>query len=162
MRIADPRSMNFIPDLNTDDFILEFDMQSVMTAMGVNYGVIDYLVLQEVPFTRDVVQVNGQPRTYASYYNPRYPNMNVITCFTNTNTTSEQYEHDQVDVCVLNIGATMFYPVYNHVGYRGDTTPSLNEHLLCTCSEEVLSNDRFSEECRKFMMMTGRCELRYA
>jgi hypothetical protein len=156
MRIADPHTMNFIPGLNTDDFVLEFDMQSTMTALGVNYGVIDSTVLQEVPFTRSPAQINGNFKTYASFYNPRYPNMNAITCFLNMDTTSEYYEYNKVDVCVLRIGDTFFYPAYNHIGYYD---ASLDETLYCSCSEEVLSNADFSEQCRQFMMVTGRCVL---
>ena len=150
---GDPRNMGFIPGINTDEFVLEFDMQSVMTCIGVNYGIIDYEVLQEVPYTRSTVVLNGQEETYALYYNPRYPNMNAITCFANKNSSSIEFEYDRITVCAYQIGATPFYPVYNHIGYRGE----LNETKYCSCSDEVFSNDKISEECNAFLLMTGKC-----
>lgn len=71
MQVADPKSLNYVPELGTDDFTLEFDVQSVMTALGVNYGIIDYEVLQEVPFTRGTFEIEGEMIVYAQYYNSR-------------------------------------------------------------------------------------------
>jgi hypothetical protein len=153
MQAADPRSLNFRPGLGTDTFTLEFDMQSVMTVMGVNYGVIDHEVLEEVPFTRGELLLNGKMQAFANYYNPRYPNMNVITCFANENSTANDFWYDRVSICAVEIGITPLYPVFNHLGYD---KPGFNDTLYCDCSEEVLSDRELSYQCNKFLMMTGR------
>lgn len=154
MRAADPRSLGFRPGLGTDAFSLEFDMQSVMTVMGVNYGLIDFDVLQEVPFTRGVLQLGGESQAYANYYNPRYPNMNVITCFAKFNSSAEDFGHDRVSICAIEIGITPILPVFNHIGYESE---GLNGSLYCHCGEEIMSDVALSSQCNQFMMMTGAC-----
>mmetsp|Transcript_25031 Transcript_25031/g.46762 ORF Transcript_25031/g.46762 Transcript_25031/m.46762 type:complete len:743 (+) Transcript_25031:137-2365(+) len=152
MKAADPRNLDFRPGMGTDAFTLEFDMQSVMTVLGVNYGIIDYEVLEEVPFTRGELELSSGVQVFANYYNPRYPNMNVITCFANQNTSSPEFSYDRVSICAVEIGLTPMYPVFNHLGYN---QPGLDETLYCDCSEEVLSNRELSYECNKFLMLTG-------
>lgn len=161
MQVADPRSLNFVPELGTDDFTLEFDVQSVMTAIGVNYGVIDFEELQEVPYTRDEVEIDGVSQVYAEYYNSRYPNMNTITCFAHKNIFAEDYEWDRIDTCAIEIGITPLYPVLNHIGYTPPAEAAEGgpggsaETLYCSCSEEIMSSSDLSEQCESFLLMTG-------
>jgi hypothetical protein len=155
MQVVDPRSLNFLPELASDDFWLEFDVQSVMTVMGVNYGLIDFEVLEEVPFTRGEVLINGTLQKYALYYNPRYPSMNSVTCFTNDNNATAEY--DRVGLCALELGDTPVYPVMNHIGRRSENESEGMgvESVYCDCSEEVISNQALSAQCDAFLLMTG-------
>lgn len=118
------------------EFIIRIDMQSAITAIGVNTGIIKINDLEKVPYTESYFTTNNINYESNYYFYPRYPGMTPLQC---VNLTSDKI------VCALSYGSVYVYPVFNHFG------GSLDEPMKCDCE----SGTGYLPRCSYFNLLPG-------
>ncbi len=170
---GDPMKLGYIPAISTDDFILKFDVRSLISAIAVNIGVITAAELVAISGFEADIPYAGHIFTVSTYYNPKFPSMTPMVCirgsktaFTNSSNDSFQnystsigsssnLDDDNSDgqklfLCGLGFGNTYAVPIFNHFG-ANETYP-----VACDCSNsENLNLGSPFANCNKFNLISG-------
>lgn len=135
MNIANPVHFGYVGI--GSDFTIRIDMQSAITALGINIGVITPQQLEKVPYTESSFVSGGIDYVANFYYYPRYPGMTPLFCVT--------LETTEKLVCSLRYGNIYAYPLFNHLG------ASFEEPIYCDCANGIgqLRN------CSQFLLLSG-------
>jgi hypothetical protein len=129
--LASPVCMNILDPYHTGyngvspEFVISIDMQSAITAMGVNMNIIPTNKLEKVPYADDWFVANGTYYESSYYFYPRYPGMTPLQC---VNTTAKSADKEDDLVCAISYGSIYAYPIFNHFG------ASYTEPKYCDCS----------------------------
>lgn len=73
MDIIDPASMGYDQYLGQGVFKIAVDVQAIVTAVGVNLGLLSADELQEIPGSQFTYMYRGQEITLKKFYYPRFP-----------------------------------------------------------------------------------------
>jgi hypothetical protein len=119
------------------DFTIRIDMQSAITALGVNIGLIPMDQLEKVAYTESYFTSDGIDYIANFYYYPRYPGMTPLFCVTLA-TTGQL-------VCALEYGSIYAYPLFNHIG------ASLEKPTYCDCENGI----GLLQNCSQFYLLSG-------
>lgn len=120
--------------LDGDRMLLEMDVRSMITAMAVNIALVDLDLLELIPGS----QYSIDQTTFERYYDPRYPEMNPISCVRNGTA-----------VCVLPIGHTHGLPFFLHKGINR------NYPTICNCTTLAGALDSPEHDCNLFHFISG-------
>jgi hypothetical protein len=141
-----PQLFGYIKEVDADDFRLSLDVRALVTSLAVNVGILQLDDIEVIsnsrmsfPYVRDnqTVQVN-----VSSYYDPRYPDMDYITCLM-----------DNVGIpnaCIAKFGSVIALPIFHHRG-TSDIWPD-----FCVCEDlnmEELESPR--HPCNVFSFISG-------
>jgi hypothetical protein len=131
-------------------FTLLIDMQSAITAIGINTGVIDFNELEIVPDTRSTFSSQGVVYETQYYFYPRYPGMTPLQCVNSTSTTrvgDSSGSDDQIIICAISYGQVYAYPLFNHLG------ASFTQPMYCDCENTMLGVT--SKNCNYMNLIPG-------
>jgi hypothetical protein len=118
------------------EFTFRLDMQSAITAIGVNTGIIQLDDLELVPHTQSSFVSDGVLYFSNFYFYPRYPGMTPLQC---VNSTSDQI------LCAISFGYVYAYPIFNHLG------ASFTSPMYCDCKTGIGR----SKQCNYFNLIPG-------
>jgi hypothetical protein len=118
------------------EFTIRIDMQSAVTAIGVNTGIVQLSDLELVPNTQSSFISHGIFYFAHYYFYPRYPGMTPLQC---VNSTSDQV------ICAISFGAVYAYPIFNHLG------ASFTSPQYCDCETGIGQ----SKNCNYFNLIPG-------
>jgi hypothetical protein len=94
-----PSNLGASPFSSAAFFDLKFDIRSLMTALAVNYGVLNFEYLIEIPALRqEVLSLN---LTFREMFDPKFPGMSPIQCLTEK-------------ACAIRVGANNFGVPFFH------------------------------------------------
>lgn len=141
MSIVDPYHFGY-PGFGPE-FTFRVDMQSAITAIGVNTGIIQLDDLELVPHTQSSFVSDGVLYISHYYFYPRYPGMTPLQC---VNSTSDQI------LCAISYGSIYAYPIFNHLG------ASFTSPVYCDCESGIGRSKR----CNYFNLLPGLLFYDYA
>lgn len=93
-----------------EDFDIEFDMRTLITAAAINYGLLAVRNLALVPDRQFTFTLDGETYVMTWTYDPKYPGMDPIYC---TAPGAYEFKHP---VCVMTIADMPLYPILLHTG----------------------------------------------
>jgi hypothetical protein len=88
---GDPQNLGANQFTNSSNFDVKVDLKSLVTALAVNYGILKYEYLIEIPALRQ--EDPSLNLTVKAFYDPKYPGMSPIQCLTRSS-------------CAVKIGPT--------------------------------------------------------
>jgi hypothetical protein len=88
---GDPRNLGANQFTTASNFDVKIDVKSLITALAVNYGILKYEYLIEIPALKQ--EDRSLNLTVKAFYDPKYPGMSPIQCFTK-------------DKCAIRVGPT--------------------------------------------------------
>jgi hypothetical protein len=152
MSIANPEHFGYTGLTGSETFSLRIDMQSAITALGINTGMIAVADLEMIPYTESTFVSDGITYTANYYYYPRYPGMTPLYCANLTSSNSASSSSSSTEsgslnrlVCAILYGNIYAYPLFNHLG------ASFEEPIYCDCENDTGS----SPQCNGFLLLTG-------
>jgi hypothetical protein len=134
MNIVNPYHFGYIGHGPT--FTFRIDMQSAITAIGINTGVIAFNELEIVPQTESSFMSHGVLYHSQYYFYPRYPGMTPLQC---VNGTADRM------ICAISYGQVYAYPIFNHLG------ASFISPVYCDCNTPL----GHSKNCNYFNLLPG-------
>lgn len=169
MLAGDPTKLGYIPTISTAEFVLKFDVRSLISAISVNIGVISADELVAISGFQADVTFENRIFHVATYYNPKFPSMAPMVCIrgnlsttilqnvdeTETSSFAFTLDDDNSDgqnlfLCGLGYGNTYMIPMFNHFG-ANETYP-----VECDCAnQEDLNLDLPYANCNKFNFISG-------
>jgi hypothetical protein len=117
MKVTSPTTLGYISIADGDNFLIDLDVQSVLTAMSVNFGVLSMTDLVEIPDTLSRFLYNGMNFSISTFYSPKSPSMQPLTCMENEGfNVSMPLSATNVFLCGSNFGQLYVVPIFNHAG----------------------------------------------
>lgn len=113
--------------LKPEDFTIEFDMRTMVTAAAINYGLLSIASLVMIPGAAVSVSVSGTVVSLSSYYDPKYPGMSPIFC-------SARGSFSPTGICLMFVGDNTVFPFLMHSG-KNSTYPEACDCATLTASE---------------------------
>jgi hypothetical protein len=141
MAAMDPELFGYNVISSPERFVVSYDIRTLVTAMAVNLEIIDVTDITEIPSFRQELDLGGLTVGYRSYYDPKYAGMKPVKCV---------FLPGQQPICVMDIGNTVAFPVFNHLGADSQSPE------LCDCSvlsPEVLQDQEHN--CNLFRFLSG-------
>jgi hypothetical protein len=147
----DPDLVGYLATSDGNEFSVEFDIRSMITCVAVNLGIMGLDTLIRIPAFDSWVNYSNVIYNVSSYYDPKYSNMDPITCMMippNSTEIGPSYGYTQCIVLIeLQVSAI---PMFNHVGQSADFPIPCN----CTTLTWDQIDDRF-DPCNIFFFMSG-------
>lgn len=142
-----PFAFGYIPELNSNTFDLQIDVRSLITALSINVGLVDFAQMNQIASSVSTFSYKGQRYVSAQYYNEKYPGMDPVVCI---NATFAQPPENR-EQCIVVVGNGVYgIPFFNHIG------KSFESPEPCDCSTltpEQLSDPYF--KCNLFNFVGG-------
>lgn len=143
-----PGTFGYYPLIDDDVFEITIDVESLATAMGINFRVQTPSTLRIIDSaSRAFFRYQGIDFEIAQYFDIRFSTMEPILCIHNTSALPSTYSNILQLFCVNVIGSTFTLPILNHFG-SSSISPQ-----YCECG--VHENLADSEACREFNFLTG-------
>ena len=137
--IVDPNDFGYDSDMDGDNFYINIDVQTLMTALAINGNQVSlYSFVEVVPGSTFTYNTAIGDYTISSFFNTRFPNMDFATCVVDQGS-------DKPPKCAMKFGNTYALPVLNHIGAKS------NVNEFCDCTTSVGN----SEECNIFALIAG-------
>jgi hypothetical protein len=140
-QMGDLSLLGFDSYAKDDEFQLKIDIRSLVTAIAVNYNILQLKHLSEIKLYRE----ETDDFTFSRYYDPIYPGMTPIYCF-----QTKKGDNSSV-ICSLNLqNGTVILPFFHHSGHDD------NHPLSCDC--DTLTVDELADpnhDCNMFRFMVG-------
>mmetsp|Transcript_23089 Transcript_23089/g.33818 ORF Transcript_23089/g.33818 Transcript_23089/m.33818 type:complete len:840 (-) Transcript_23089:259-2778(-) len=108
--VINPEMFGYSERFHGDDFTVSLDVNTAITAIAVNKGILNATHLEEIQSSRYL--------NFTQRIDNRFPNMTPLMCI------------DHANICLLKIGKLIVAPVYNHFG-------SLRINQPCVCSDHM-------------------------
>jgi hypothetical protein len=128
---------------HSSQFELSVDLRSLMTAIAVNYNVLNVGDLSKIPGIHGSV---GNEWKYYGYFDPQYPGMKPIICLESTL---------RKELCTLSLGGkndSYVIPFFHHFGNSFDY-PS---PCICSKSSKRTDTHKFNHKmCNSFNFLLG-------
>lgn len=145
--IVNPDLMGYLAPSDKDDFTVQFDVRTMVTAVALNMGLTDTKYLVRIPAFDSNYTFQGVNYNVSSFYDPKYNGMDPVTCIQIAG-FNLSYGFTQ---CLIMIEDSVYaMPIFNHFGQSTDLPKP------CNCSEvapENLMDKYFS--CNLFAFISG-------
>lgn len=82
---ADPVIFGYLPTVDGETFTLSMDIRSLITGLAINLGILSIDEIVQITAFNSLYEYNGVIYNVSSYYDPKYPNMQPVTCLRNFN-----------------------------------------------------------------------------
>eukprot|EP01038_Epipyxis_sp_PR26KG_P009622 gene9622-12957_t len=144
MAAVSPAELNrdFYAGSANDEFYAHFDVRSLVTAASINMQINSLKTLIEIE--KFGYNETGLGAYYSKYYDPKYPGMNPISCYS--------YKYNEtfdglLSICFVKLGRLVGFPFFNQVGTEFSyPTP-------CNCNNEATGSGNSS--CNLFKFISG-------
>lgn len=136
--IANPFMLGYLPTVSNGEFYLKYDINSLLTSVAVNIGVLEINSLQLVEGMTTEYEFGGIVYISNSYVDSRYPKMNPILCTL----------YDNLPVCAFQFGYVYAWPIFQHKG-NNITFPD-----PCNCHNPSQSRGSYAQ-CNLFDFIHG-------
>jgi hypothetical protein len=136
--IVTPEHMGYSAKYGLDHFSFSIDSQTLLTALSVSQGILDFEDLELIPHSSIVYQYKGTENIQlGKYFYPRYPAMKPLFCMSLDNGSL---------LCTIQYFNLYLYPIFNHAGY----SPFYPHY--CDCADPSVGQ---STACNLFNFITG-------
>jgi hypothetical protein len=142
--IVHPDHLGYISQYDGDDFSLTIDVQSLMTAIAVNSGILNTTELELVPFSQSSYVTDNVQYIVGKYYFPRFPGMQPLVCVLEANNPT-----NDAFLCGIQFGSIYTQPFFNHFGRQ------FYEPDMCTCDVYSGIEDDNNYACNWFNFIAG-------
>mmetsp|Transcript_17910 Transcript_17910/g.33677 ORF Transcript_17910/g.33677 Transcript_17910/m.33677 type:complete len:755 (-) Transcript_17910:313-2577(-) len=144
MNVLDLQAAGYSEAAGLPEFDIIFDINTVLTCVSVNVGVIQLSVLEVVPHSSGIFTLpDGRRFAYGRYFYPRFPDMDTMYCITDVDT-------GELVNCGLYHVTLNFLPVFNHLGFI-DGIPGHSGY--CSCEGNMTA--ALLQQCNAYSFVTG-------
>lgn len=151
LNVTNPSLLGYVPIVDGSQFTLNFDVQTLMTALAVNLYVIQLSALVELPHFNSDYEYNGIQYYISYYYSPKFPSMIPMICLKTVN-YQEDFPNNATNafLCGLNYNGVTAMPIFNQFG-SNSTFP-----MPCDCANAASYDlDVAFSNCNLFNFLSG-------
>jgi hypothetical protein len=147
---VNPELVGYVASTDFHDFTVKFDVRSMITCVAVNLGIMGVQSLIRIPAFDTFVNISGVLYNISSYYDPKYDNMDPISCMLVPSNLSYAPPGGYTQCAVLIEQQVYGIPMFNHAG-QSPYFP-----IPCNCS--TLTYDQIDDKfdaCNIFYFISG-------